>query len=150
MSITGWPHETTHECGARAALLVSTYYNADYECRGTPTDPHSAYGPDGCGAIFERTRDNKGDQLMPYDYETERVNVTSEMLLRLAFGARRMLRVSGVATMEKLMGVLGAGSAWTQIAAVEQLVELGYLQELATSGLPTQYRVFRAGELLLD
>lgn len=52
----GWPIKTTCECGARAELLVSTWLDADYECRGTPTDPDSVYGPDRCGKVFTRRR----------------------------------------------------------------------------------------------
>lgn len=55
-SITGWPREDVCDCGARAVILVATYDDASYECRGTPTDPHSGYGPDGCGAVFTRER----------------------------------------------------------------------------------------------
>lgn len=56
-SLTGWPKRgRCTRCGADAALLTATRPSADYECRGTPTDSHSAYGPDRCGAIFRVKR----------------------------------------------------------------------------------------------
>ena len=52
-AITGWPKKgPCVKCGAPSALLVSTGEGAQYECRGTPTDPRSAYGDDRCGAVF--------------------------------------------------------------------------------------------------
>ena len=57
LSLLGWPKTTecTH-CGARSALLVSTGVSASYECRGTPTEEWSAYGPDRGGRVFEIMR----------------------------------------------------------------------------------------------
>ncbi len=53
-SLTGWPRVSVcPHCGARSALLVATHDKAHYECRGTPTDPSSAYGPDRCGRVYE-------------------------------------------------------------------------------------------------
>jgi hypothetical protein len=56
-SITGWPKkgDCTH-CGAPSVFLWGMYAEAEYECRGNPTDPRSAYGPDRCGAVFIVTR----------------------------------------------------------------------------------------------
>jgi hypothetical protein len=56
-SLTGWPRrgECVH-CGANAVVLSSTVESAHYECRGTPTDPRSAYGPDRCGRVFTLRR----------------------------------------------------------------------------------------------
>ena len=55
-SITGWPRVGACDCGARSAILASTYDSASYECRGTPTDPRSAYGDDRCGRVYDRKR----------------------------------------------------------------------------------------------
>jgi hypothetical protein len=58
-SLTGWPHHgACPHCAADAAQLFSTHDSADYECRGTPTDPRSAYGPDRCGRVFTVARNN--------------------------------------------------------------------------------------------
>jgi hypothetical protein len=49
----GWDKiiECIH-CGKPSALLGATYDKAEYECRGNPTDPKSAYGDDRCGRVF--------------------------------------------------------------------------------------------------
>ncbi|GAC1533579.1 MAG: hypothetical protein NVS3B1_27930 [Marmoricola sp.] len=53
-SLNGWPHyDVCSHCGARSALLCATLQRAHYECRGTPIEPKSAYGPDRCGAVYE-------------------------------------------------------------------------------------------------
>lgn len=53
-SLTGWPkRDACATCGAQTALLCATGQSATYECRGTPTEPMSAYGPDRCGAVYE-------------------------------------------------------------------------------------------------
>lgn len=52
-SLTGWPRKgKCTQCGAPAALLWATGEDAQYECRGTPAEPSSAYGDDRCGASF--------------------------------------------------------------------------------------------------
>jgi hypothetical protein len=68
-SILGWPREITHSCGARAAMLSAVYPEADYECRGTPTEEWSAYGPDRCGKVFVVVRANADtlDELVDFD-----------------------------------------------------------------------------------
>jgi hypothetical protein len=53
-SLTGWPHKTTCECGARAVMLWACVDRASYECRGTPPPASSsAYGEDRCGKVFK-------------------------------------------------------------------------------------------------
>lgn len=56
-SITGWPKVGQCACGARSVMCVATHDLATYECRGTPVDPHSDYGPDGCGKVYEVKRE---------------------------------------------------------------------------------------------
>lgn len=58
-SLTGWPHKTTCECGARAVLLCATIYDASYECRGTPHGT-SDYGDDRCGRVFSVESERSG------------------------------------------------------------------------------------------
>lgn len=61
-SITGWPYESECDCGARAVMLSAMFADASYECRGQPTTVDgfpSDYGPDRCGKVFTRTREEE-------------------------------------------------------------------------------------------
>jgi hypothetical protein len=57
-TLLGWPKVVECvRCGKPSVHLCSSYASADYECRGTPVDPRSAYGPDRCGHVFRLDRD---------------------------------------------------------------------------------------------
>ena len=84
-----------------------------------------------------------------YDYQKQRPSLFTEegqrILIAVMDAADRMIKTSGAAMMENLThGVTGDG--WTMIAAVDRLVELGRLREIAQpEGTWGQYRVFVAG-----
>jgi hypothetical protein len=82
---------------------------------------------------------------MPYVYEEQRPWVFTEegqrKLLRTLGQARACIAMSGAVMLEKL---IGTGDPWNSLAAIDRLVELGYLEYIRKDG-HAQTRVLVAG-----
>jgi len=86
---------------------------------------------------------------MSYSYTAERGEIFTEegqeTFLKIRDHAHRILKLSGAATMWKLISAPGvSGSNWTHMACVHRLAELGELRSIWNQGAG-QDEVFVAG-----
>ena len=60
--------------------------------------------------------------------------------------AKRLLKLAGAVTCDKLMAAAGSGCSWDMLACVDRLVELGELRRVTPVGsVSTQSEVFVSG-----
>jgi len=83
---------------------------------------------------------------MAYDYDKEKewlfTDEGQRAFLKRRDLAQRLLEQAGAVRMNEL---LLTGSAWSSMACVDRMVELGELKEVTRPDVMAQYRVFVAG-----
>lgn len=83
---------------------------------------------------------------MSYSYAEQRLEIFSESgqeaFLKIRDNAHKLIRLSGAATMGRL--IIGTGDSWTLMACVHRLVEIGELRSAWDDGAG-QDQVFVAG-----
>lgn len=88
---------------------------------------------------------------MSYSYTAERSKIFTEegqeTFLKIRDNAHRLIKLSGAATMGKLMTPGVSGDTWTHMACVHRLAELGELRIIWNQGAG-QDEVFVAGPRL--
>lgn len=82
-----------------------------------------------------------------YSYVAERAELFTDegqrMFLKVRDESKRLLKLAGAVTCERLMAAAGSGSSWTMLACVDRLVELGELRRVTPRGtVATQDEVF--------
>jgi hypothetical protein len=88
-----------------------------------------------------------------YDYQTEKQKVFTDEGQRLFLAVRdqvkALVRKSGAVRMAEAMALprgVGCSDTWMLMACVERMAELGELCEVPTGNVPSQHRVFVAGD----
>lgn len=81
-----------------------------------------------------------------YQYKQEKTHLFSDegqrMFLKIRDFVHEVLKKSGAITMEKAIAAAGGGSAWTMMACVDRMVELGELREINQDQVAGQGRIF--------
>ena len=82
-----------------------------------------------------------------YNYQTERVEIFTDdgqrLFIKIRDNVQRLLAEAGAVRMDKAIAGF-AGAAWTMLACVDRLVELGEIVEVTPANAPGRDRVFVA------
>ena len=83
-----------------------------------------------------------------YNYEQQKPGLFDDIGQRRVIAVRdhvlSTLHISGAITMARAMDGAGTGDTYAQMAAVDRLVELGDIEEVALAKVPMgQHRIFR-------
>jgi hypothetical protein len=83
---------------------------------------------------------------MSYSYEVEKQQVfkaeNQKAFLGIRDNAKKIIGISGCATMGKLISHNEGPDSWFGLACVDRLVEMGELKEIAYGECAGQYRIF--------
>lgn len=84
---------------------------------------------------------------MTYNYQNLKSEIITDegqkILMQTWEKIRKILEISETITMGKAMAIVGCCDSWTQMAYIDRLVELGYLDEIKISHhVAGQHRTF--------